>query len=295
MTPSRVSSLAERGLAYCPAKRPMRITGFCAPTTSTRLICSSTLSMLVMRAGRAIGEALGAIAALQHEARAGGGFGQLLAQVHDFPTGHQRRKLAQLGQHAARARRVGILGLLQRGALAPGIRIPLCNIRGGGDRHGTSPCEITIRCARERGGRLQKRTASFGLPEFGANSIHRFRDLFRSVARYVFPDSIAEQLAARLLRAPREPLCSREHIVRDRDCSLHTASITGSGGLLNLHQPSRLVPYRARRLQILRAAPEVDVETWCTQATVQRGAQPFTVRYSRRMSSIVYSASGLAG
>ncbi|SPE25404.1 hypothetical protein SBA3_1190024 [Candidatus Sulfopaludibacter sp. SbA3] len=43
--------MAERGLAYCPANRPMRITGFLAPTTSTRLICSSSLSMLVMRGG----------------------------------------------------------------------------------------------------------------------------------------------------------------------------------------------------------------------------------------------------
>ena len=75
--------------------------------------------------GRAIHEALGAIAALQHEAGAGGGFGELVAQVHDLPTGHQRRQLAQLGQHALERGGVGILGLLQGGPLPPGIRRPL--------------------------------------------------------------------------------------------------------------------------------------------------------------------------
>ena len=44
-------SLAERGLAYCPAKRPMRITGRRAPITSTSDICSRTFSVLVMRTG----------------------------------------------------------------------------------------------------------------------------------------------------------------------------------------------------------------------------------------------------
>ena len=36
-------------------------------------------------------------------------------------------------------------------------------------------------------------------------------------------------------------------------------------------------------------------ETWCTQETVQCGAQDFSVTYSRRMSSTVYSSSGRAG
>src|ERR1035438_2480329 len=45
--PSRVSRLAERGLAYWPAKRPMRITGRRAPITSTSDIWRRTLSVLV--------------------------------------------------------------------------------------------------------------------------------------------------------------------------------------------------------------------------------------------------------
>src|SRR5437016_7789473 len=36
-------------------------------------------------------------------------------------------------------------------------------------------------------------------------------------------------------------------------------------------------------------------DTWCTQETVQCGAQDFSVRYSRRISSIVYFSSGIAG
>ena len=36
-------------------------------------------------------------------------------------------------------------------------------------------------------------------------------------------------------------------------------------------------------------------ETWCAHATVQRGAHAFAVRYSRAISSSVYSASGFAG
>src|SRR3546814_13987870 len=48
VTPSRVSLSAERGLAYWPAKRPTRTTGRRMPCTSTRLICSSTLSRLEM-------------------------------------------------------------------------------------------------------------------------------------------------------------------------------------------------------------------------------------------------------
>ena len=42
--PSRTSSLALRGLAYCPAIRPTRITGFLSPAVSTSDICSRILS-----------------------------------------------------------------------------------------------------------------------------------------------------------------------------------------------------------------------------------------------------------
>lgn len=54
-------------------------------------------------------------------------------------------------------------------------------------------------------------------------------DLFRRVPRQIFPDGIAEQLAARLLGAPGQPFCSRKHIVRNGNRRLHTLSITGAG------------------------------------------------------------------
>ena len=73
----------------------MRITGRRAPTTSTSDICSSTFSVLVMRAGVQCDEAFGAIARLQHELPPLGGFGQLLAQAQNLPTGDQRRKRVQ--------------------------------------------------------------------------------------------------------------------------------------------------------------------------------------------------------
>ena len=38
-----------------------------------------------------------------------------------------------------------------------------------------------------------------------------------------------------------------------------------------------------------------DIAPAQAQATVQRGAQPLGVRYSRRISSTVYSISGMAG
>ena len=65
-----------------------------------------------MRDRRAIDEALGAIAGLQHELAPLGGFGELVAQSQDLPTGDQRRKRAQVGQHPLQFGRVGVVGLL---------------------------------------------------------------------------------------------------------------------------------------------------------------------------------------
>ena len=48
MTPCAVSVSVERGLAYWPAKRPMRVTRFLPPCTSTRLICSRIFSLLAI-------------------------------------------------------------------------------------------------------------------------------------------------------------------------------------------------------------------------------------------------------
>ena len=63
-------------------------------------------------------------------------------------------------------------------------------------------------------------------PQPGANSIHRLCHLFRRVPRQIFPDGIAEQLAARLLGAPGQPLCPCKYIVRNGNRRLHTVRIT---------------------------------------------------------------------
>jgi len=89
-------------------------------------------------AGSAGGEAFGAIAGLQDEARSGGGLSQLLPQLHDFPTGDQGRQDAQLIKDAAERRGVRIFGLLQGRRLAPGIGQPGRNLRGNLGRHEVS-------------------------------------------------------------------------------------------------------------------------------------------------------------
>ena len=48
-------------------------------------------------------------------------------------------------------------------------------------------------------------------------------------------------------------------------------------------------------LMVCGARQKSKYEIWCTQATVQRGAQDFSLTISRRMSARVYCASGVAG
>ena len=52
-------------------------------------------------------------------------------------------------------------------------------------------------------------------PQFLTDSVHGGCYFFRSVARQVFPDRIAEQPAARFLRAPRKPLRPFKNLIRD--------------------------------------------------------------------------------
>ena len=54
-----------------------------------------------------------------------------------------------------------------------------------------------------------------GIPQFGTDSIHGIRYILRRVARQVFPDRIAEQLAPGFLGAPRQPLGAFNDIVRN--------------------------------------------------------------------------------
>src|ERR1035438_1334522 len=67
-----------------------------------------------------------------------------------------------------------------------------------------------------------------GIPQFGTDSIHGIGYILRRVARHVLLDRIAEQLAPRFLRTPREPLRSIENIVWNGHRRLHTISITAA-------------------------------------------------------------------
>src|ERR1035437_2661020 len=63
-------------------------------------------------------------------------------------------------------------------------------------------------------------------PQFGTDSMHGIRYILWRVARHVLLDRIAEQLAPRFLRSPREPLGSFKDIVWNGNRSLHAFSIT---------------------------------------------------------------------
>ena len=99
----------------------MRITGRRAPITSTSDICSRTFSVLVMRAGVQSTKRSAQSPACSTNWRPIGGFGQLVAQAQDFPTGDQRRQRAQVRQHPLQFSQVGVVGLLQGRLLPPGI------------------------------------------------------------------------------------------------------------------------------------------------------------------------------
>src|ERR1035437_2007705 len=61
-----------------------------------------------------------------------------------------------------------------------------------------------------------------GTPQFGTASIHGIRSILWRLARHVLLDRIAEQLAPRFLRSPREPLGSFKDIFWNGNGGLHT-------------------------------------------------------------------------
>ena len=62
--------------------------------------------------GGAIDEALGAIAGLEDKLASLGGFGELVAEAEDFPTGDQGRERVQICEDALEFSGVGVVGLL---------------------------------------------------------------------------------------------------------------------------------------------------------------------------------------
>ncbi len=78
--------------------------------------------------GRAVLEALGAVAALEQEALPVRGLGQEPAQRLDLPRGDQRRQPRQGLGGAIHLDRVGIARLLRRGQSFPGVRRPVFHV-----------------------------------------------------------------------------------------------------------------------------------------------------------------------
>ncbi len=71
-----------------------------------------------------IGEAFGAVAALQQEGATGGDLGQLLAEGADFAGEHQRQRTGQPFFDLSQCCGVVIVGHLRRWAIPPAVRSP---------------------------------------------------------------------------------------------------------------------------------------------------------------------------
>ena len=91
-----VSVSDERGLANWPAMRPTFTTGEPPAKVSTTAICRNTRKKSRMLSARMLGEALGAIAALQQEGLALGDAGQRALQLARLAGKNQRRKAGEL-------------------------------------------------------------------------------------------------------------------------------------------------------------------------------------------------------
>jgi hypothetical protein len=127
VTPSIVSVSAERGLAYCPAIRPTRITGFLAHRGADAHL-EQDLQLLRDRVRVAVLEALRTVPTLDQEGAPALRFGKLRLEFLDFPGGDERRQATQFREHALDARRIRIGRLLRAGLM---FQLAGCQSRGG--------------------------------------------------------------------------------------------------------------------------------------------------------------------
>ena len=95
--PSRVSMSVERGLAYWPAKRPMRMTRFLPPLHEHQAHLQQDLQLAGDGGGFALLETLGAVASLEHEPFVALRRRQLLLEVLDLPACDQREAVLPAG------------------------------------------------------------------------------------------------------------------------------------------------------------------------------------------------------
>ena len=124
---ARRASRRRRSAAWRTGRRCARrgSPALARPCTSTRLICSRILSLAAIDVGAALVEALGAVAALEQEALAAGGLGELPLSTS---TSHEVTSGGSAASSAERPRqrgRVGVGRLLQGRLGSPGVGGPV--------------------------------------------------------------------------------------------------------------------------------------------------------------------------
>ena len=123
--PSRFSVGDERGLANWPAMRPTFTTGEAAGIGQHHRHLQEDAEEIADVVGAVLGEALGAIAALQQESLAGGDPRQRVLQIARLAGKHQRRKGRELLLDVGQRLLVRIIRHLHDRLAAPAIGAPL--------------------------------------------------------------------------------------------------------------------------------------------------------------------------
>jgi hypothetical protein len=119
----------ERGLANWPAMRPTLTTGSCAPKGQHNGHLQECAEEVADIVGAMLGEALGAVAALQQEAVAFRYIGEMLLQTARFTGKNERRIRCKLRFRCCHCRLIRIIRNLLDRFLPPTARSPiLCHL-----------------------------------------------------------------------------------------------------------------------------------------------------------------------
>ena len=110
------------------------------------------------------------------------------------------------------------------------------------ERSPPSPLAVPVRRAETEtfpGACVPLKRTRFSDSQLAAHSIHGIGYIFWRVPREVLLKGIAEQLASRLLRMPRGPLCRFEYIVSNGNRGLHTFHASGKTSPIGSSKPGR--------------------------------------------------------
>ena len=122
VTPSRVSVSELRGLAYCPAMRPILITGRLAPYVSTTAICRIVLILLRMLSAVAVLNVSAQSPPWSRNASPRPAAASCAREVVGLAGEDERRERGQLRRHGVERGRVRPLRLLERAHRPPGVQ-----------------------------------------------------------------------------------------------------------------------------------------------------------------------------